>query len=69
MCVTKKKNNIQGRLPKKGVLGQFADLRVSLVKKRGWCLCSHGGVLLLVRSTVCLKLKVGQISSRYLYIS
>ena len=40
------KNNIEGGLPKKGGLGQFADLRVGLGKKRG-----EGGVHTMVMET------------------
>ena len=31
------KTNIEGGLPKKVRLGQFADLREDLARKRGWC--------------------------------
>ena len=41
-----RKTNIEGRLPKKGGLGQFADLRGGggLARKRGWFFFKGGGV-------------------------
>ena len=60
---TKKKTMYRGDAGKGG-LGQFADLRGSLARKRGWCFC--GGFDTLIHTIAKEKFNVN-VSQSFLY--